>query len=116
LRADQHCKPSQCQNNADELLSYTKERYEQILDNSMTYMSILRYTFSALLSGPCLDFNTCVESITGDVDSGIGTPASITFERLDIVSCKKYLSMTTTNDHFAIDPKDDQLMTLITKL
>ena len=103
-------------NNVDELLSYIEERYEKILDNSATCESILRYTFNALLSGPCLDFNNFVKTIKGDVDSGIGTHADITFERLTIASRKKYLNMAASNEYSVIDPKDAQLMTLATEL
>ena len=103
-------------NNVDELLAYTEERYEKILDNIATCESILRYTFKALLSGPCLIFNTFVKAVKGDVDSGIGTHSSITFERLVIASRKKYLNMTAANEYSVIDPKDAQLMTLATEL
>jgi hypothetical protein len=44
--------------NVDDLLFYNEERYKKILDNISAFESMLRYTFNALLSGHCLDFNS----------------------------------------------------------
>ena len=106
----------QFKGNVDELLTHIEERHEKILDNGATCESIKRYTFNALLSGSCLDFNNFVKNIKGDVDSGIGTHADITFERLVLAARKKYLNMVASNEYSAIDPKDAQLMTLATEL
>ena len=57
-----------------------------------------------------------MKAIKSDFDSGIRTHASITFERLIIASRKKYLNMAASNEYAVIDPKDAQLMTLMTEL
>ena len=103
-------------NNVDKLLGFVEECYEKILDNGVTCKSIKRYTFNALLSGPCLDFHNVVKAINGDVDSGIGTHAHITFESLLLVSRKMYLNMVASKEYSVTDHKDAQLMTLATQL
>ena len=76
----------------------------------------MRYTLNDLLSGPCLAFNTFTKTTKGDVDSGIGPHAKITFEKFIIASHKMYLNMAVSNEYSVVDPKDAQLMTLVTKL
>ena len=98
--------PSFTIKNVDELLTFIEEQHENILDNGATCESIKCYTFNALLSGPCLDFNNFVEAIKGNVDLGIGTHISITFQSLVLASCKKYFNMVAPNEYSVIDPKD----------
>ena len=59
----------------------------------VTCESILRYSISACLSGPCEDFNNFVKAIKGDVDSGIGPHANIAFSQFVSAARNKYLSI-----------------------
>ena len=69
-------------NNVDECLQCIEENYEKILQMDKNCESMLRYTFTALLSGPCQDFNAYIKGVKGDVDSGVGLHSDITFPRL----------------------------------
>ena len=104
------------QNNVDELLMFIEENYEKILNMNKSCESILRYTLTALLSGSCQEFNSYIKSIKGDVDSGFGQHANITFEQLVVCARKKYLNMRAQNEYNKVDPRSAQLIALTTEV
>ena len=61
------------------MLTDIEDTYQRIRHMDATRESILRYSMTACLSGPCEDFNNFAKTIKGDVDSGIGPHANITF-------------------------------------
>ena len=104
------------ENNVDEMLMFIEEQYEKILNMNKSCESILRYTLTALLSGSCQEFNTYIKSIKGDVDSGFGPHANITFEQLVVCARKKYLNMKAQNEYNKVDPRSAQLIALTTEV
>ena len=103
-------------NDVDVLLTFIEEKFQKILDMNKTCESLLRYTLKALVSGPDADFNTYVKTIKGDVDSGVGQHASITFNQLVTASRKKYQNMVAQGEYGKIDPKSTQIMALTTEI
>ena len=87
--AIENIKLHQYTNNVDDILTEIKEKYQKILFMDATRESIIFYTINALLSGPDDDFNNFVKQIKGEVDSGIGPQAKITFNQL-VGAARKY--------------------------
>lgn len=80
-----------------------EETHQRIRHMDATCESILRYSISASLSGPCEDFNSFVKSIKGGVDSGIGPHAKITFLQIVSAACNKYLNMVASKEYVQQD-------------
>ena len=68
--------------NVDDMLTEIEECYERIINMNFSSESILRYTLTALHSGPCRDFNGHIKGVKGNIDLGAGPHAKITFEEL----------------------------------
>ena len=86
------------ENNVDAMLTDIEDTYQRICHMDATCESILRYSTSACLSDPCEDFNNFVKTIKGDVDSGTGSHANITFSQFVSAACNKYLSMVASKE------------------
>ena len=81
-----------------------------------TCKSIIRYTINALLSGPDEDFNNFVKRIKGEVDSGMGPQANITFNQLVGASRKYYQNQVAQGLYGKVDPRTTQIMALTVKI
>ena len=67
------------ENNVDTMLTDIEDTSQHICHMDAMCESILRYSMTTCLSGPCEDFNNFAKAIKGDVDSGIGPHTNITF-------------------------------------
>ena len=96
---------------------FTFSKFEIVLE-VITFPStetIVKFT-SSLFAKVNATFNTFVQRIVDDVESGIGAHAHITTDAL-IVACKtKYNNMDGRNEWTAVDPRDARIMALTTKL
>ena len=104
------------ENNVDDMLTDIEEKYQKILAMDATCESIIRYTINALLSGPDEDFNNFVKRIKGEVDSGMGPQANITFNQLVGASRKYYQNQVAQGLYGKVDPRTTQIMALTTKI
>ena len=104
------------ENNVDAMLTEIEDTYQRIRHMDATCESILRYSMTACLSGPCDDFNSFVKAIKGDVDAGIGPHASITFTRFVSAARNKYLNMVASKEYNKVDLRKQELLALTTKI
>ena len=82
------------ENIVDTMLTNIEKTYQRICHIvDAPCESILCYSISACLSGPCEDFNNFVKAIKGDVDSDIGPHANITFSQFVSAARNKYLNI-----------------------
>ena len=98
------------------MLTEIEDTYQCIRHMDAMCESILRYTMAACLSGPCDDFNNFVKAIKGDVDSGIGPHARITFPQFVLAARNKYLNMVASKEYNKVDVRKQELLALTTKI
>ena len=117
LRADiEKIRLHNYENNVDLMLTEIEEKYQKILSMDATCESIIRHSLNALTSGPDHDFNIFVKGIKANVDSGTGAYASITFNQLVAATRKYYQNQVAQGQYGKVDPRNAQLMTLMTKI
>ena len=104
------------ENNVDAMLTEIEDTYQRIPHMDAMCESILRYTMTAYLSGPCEDFNNFVKTIKGDVDSGIGPHSKITFLQFVLAARNKYLNMVASKEYNKVDLRKQELLALTTKI
>ena len=68
------------------------------------------------LSGPCEDFNNFVKTIKGDVDSGIGPHAKITFSQFVAAARNNHLNMVASNEYNKVNLLKQELLALTMKI
>ena len=103
-------------NNVDLMLTDIEEKYQKILSMNSTCESIIRHTLNALTSGPDHDFKIFAKSIKAHVDSGVGEHKNITFNQLVGATRKYYQNQVAQGAYGKVDPRNTQLMTLMTEL
>ena len=75
-----------------------------------------RHLLTSLLSGPNSVFNTKIQAIKGDVDSGYGYHASIDPAKLISSAKQQYVNIERCGEWNKVDPKDATIMALTTAL
>ena len=100
------------ENNNGAMLTEIEDTYPRIRHMDAMCKSILRYAMTACLSGPCEDFNNFAKTIKGDVESGIGHHAKITFSQFVSAAQNKYLNMVTSKEYSKVDLRKQELLAL----
>ncbi len=104
------------QNDVDKMLTVMESNIKILKDNDAAPRNIRKLLINALKTGPNHDFNRFIERIEDDVDSGIGQHSTITAEDLIIAARTKYNNMCKKNTWNKVDPRDAQLMALVTEV
>ncbi len=92
--------------------------YKTLKDNGHApdTTSYRRYLINALQSGKNHEFNSYIQRINDDIQSGIGVHKSITPEDLIQAARSKYNNMVEDKSWGKVDPKDAVIMALTTKI
>ncbi len=84
--------------------------------NGYTPDSFCHYFYSALKTGPNADFNSCMDRIIDDFQSGNGFNKDIIANKLIIAAHTKYNDMIKDKTWGKVDPHDAKILALTTKL
>ena len=103
-------------NNVSTMLTSMQQDYITLKQNKAAPENYRRLLLDALKSGPNHTYNTFIQRIADDVESGIGAYASITPDQLIVASKAKFNNMDSRNEWGAVDPRDAKIMALTTKL
>ena len=116
LKRLENTKLSSFGNDVSTMLTSMQKDYMTLKDNESPPENYRRLILDAVRTGPNATFNAFVQRIVDDVESGIGSHATITTDAL-IIACKtKYNNMDGRNEWTAVDPRDARIMALTTKL
>ena len=103
----------------DEFLNEHIEKHHlAIVTNGYAYDkdTYRRHLLNSLLSGPNSVFNTKIQSIKRDVDSGYGFHANISPHKLIASAKQQYVNIEKSGEWNKVDPKDATIMALTTAL
>ncbi len=105
-------------NDVDVMLKMLEGTYKILKDNSHApdTTSFCRYIVNALQSGKNHEFNSYIQRINDDIQSGIGIHKDISPEDLIQAARSKYNNMVEDKSWGKVDPKDAVIMALTTKL
>ena len=103
-------------NDVDQMITRMTDDYNILKDNNAAPRNIRKLLLTALKSGPNHDFNSFIQRIEDDVDSGIGQHKNISVDDLITASRTKYNNMEKKNTWNQVDPRDAQMMALTTEL
>ena len=98
------------------MLTYTEESYSKIISNKITCESIRQYMLNVLLSGPNPKFNSFVDRIKDDIDSGIRLNNHMSHDDLATAARAKYNNMVASKKYSKLDPNDAKILVLTTKV
>lgn len=103
-------------NNVTDMLKAMKTWRLTLKENNSDPENYRRLLLDALLTGPNHTYNSFIQRIVDDVESGIGANAHITADALIVASSSKYNNMDDKEMWAAVDPRDATLMALATEL
>ena len=100
------------------MLKFIEKHYKAIVSNGYSYNSdtYRRHLLTSPLSGPNSVFNTKIQAIKSDVDSGYGYNATITPKALISSAKQQYINLDHSGEWNKVDPKDATIMALTTAL
>ena len=110
------CRLYQFGNNVDKMCTYIEETMKQIDGLGKDCDSIRRYTITALSSGPNAKFNTFIDRINDDIESGTGPNKNLEWDDIIDAARAKYLNMESMKEWEKVDPHDAKLTALTTEL
>ena len=104
--------------NVIEMCKSIERHFQAIVENGHAYdaETYRRHILDALLSGPNSDFNTRMKSIKSDVNAGCGYNANIAPATLLMSAKQLYTEISRLNEWRKVDPRDSQILALITAL
>lgn len=103
-------------NNVDKLLIIFEESNKNIINMNPSCNSIVRYALNIPLLGSCMDLNTYIKGIQGDLDSRVGSHVKITFPLVVIAATRKYFNMVSNNEYAKVDPRSVLFISLVTQV
>eukprot|EP00984_Skeletonema_dohrnii_P013468 scaffold5583_cov166-Skeletonema_dohrnii-CCMP3373.AAC.2 len=103
-------------NDVDQMLTEMVVNYNVLKDNSEAPRNIRKILFKALKSGPNADFNLFIQRLEDDVDAGIGPNKNISPDELISAARTKYNNMTKKKTWNQVDPREAQMLALVTQL
>ena len=89
-----------------------EESYSNMINNKSTCESICRYMLNTLLSGPNPNFNSFIERIKNDIDSGIGLNNHMPHDDLATAARAKYNNMVASDEYSKLYPRDAKILAL----
>ena len=116
LKKLENCKAGDHSNDIDKMLTHMESNFEVLREHNKAPDNYRRLLLDALGTGPNNSFNLYVDRIKDDIDSGLGLHSHIEPESIIIACRQKYTNMVELKEWNKVDPRDAQLMTLVTQL
>jgi hypothetical protein len=116
LKKLENCKAGDHSNDIDKMLTYMESNYEVLHAHNKVPDNYRRLLLDALGTGPNNSFNLYIDRIKDDIDSGLGLHSNIEPESIIIACRQKYTNMVELKEWNKVDPRDAQMMTLVTQL
>jgi len=116
LKKMEKAKLGDFKNNVTDMLKAMKTWCLTLKENNSYPENYRRLLLDALLTGPNATYNSWVQRIVDDVESGIGANAQITPDALIVAASSKYNNMDDKELWAAVDPRDATLLALTTEL
>ena len=116
LKKLENCKAGDHSNDIDKMLTYMESNYEVLHEHNKAPDNYRRLLLDALGTGPNNSFNLYIDRIKDDIDSGLGLHSNIEPESIIIACRQKYTNMVELKEWNKVDPRDAQMMTLVTQL
>jgi hypothetical protein len=116
LKRLENCKATDHSNDIDKMLTYMESNYEVLHEHNKApdnYCCLLLDTFR---TGPNHSFNLFIDRIKDNIDSGLGLHSDIEPKRIIIACRQKYTNMVKLKEWNKVDPRDAQMMSLVTQL
>ena len=109
------CKTGDHSNDINKMLTFMESNYEVLCKHNKA-PEHYRLLLNALCTGPNNSFNLYVDRIKDDIDSGLGLHSQIEPDTIIIACRQKYTNTVELKEWFKVDPRNAQLMTLVTQL
>ena len=103
-------------NNVDSMCTAIEETMRQIEGLGKECESIRRYTITALSSGPNAKFNTFIDRINDNIESGTGVHKDMDWQQIIDAARSKYTNMDSVDEWDKVDPRDAKLAALSTEV
>ena len=112
----QNCRLPKFSYNVKECLEHIERCNKDILAQGETYDSLRLHTFDCLKSAKNSEFKTWVRRVESDISCGTGEYKNFTPAMVINAAKKMYLNMTATGEWDKLDPRDAQMIALLTTI
>jgi len=112
----QNCRLPKFSYNVKEGLEHIERCNNEIITRGETYDSLRLHVFDCLKSAKNLEFKTWIRRVESDISSGTGKYKSCNAKIIISAAKKQYLNMTTVGDWDKLDPRDAQMIALLTTI
>jgi len=103
-------------NDVSSMLTFMQTNYKTLKLNGQAPKKFRKILIAALKTGPNHTFNTFVQRIEDETESGIGAMANLTSDQV-ITACRaKYNNMVSKKEWTAVDPREAQILALATQM
>ena len=116
LKKLEACKASDHSNDIDKMLTHMESNYMVLREHDKAPENYRRLLLDALGTGPNNSFNLFIDRIKDNIDSGLGLHSQIDTDAIIVACRQKYTNMVELKEWTKVDPRDAQLMTLVTQL
>ena len=106
----------QYNNDVDLMITDIEKSFKRIKSLGGTCDSIIRYTITALRSGPNDEFNAYINRIKDNVESRSGQNKDISFDTLCEIARGKFNNMHANKEWDKVNPCDAQILALTTEV
>lgn len=97
------------------MLTKMQSIYCMLKENGHELYSICCYLYTALKTGPNIDFNVFMDYIVDNIQSGCGVNHNITCDKFIIAAQTKYHHIIEDKEWGKVDPRDAKIIAITTK-